>query len=146
MPQCHFFFKWVFYFYFLKLSSLPAPFQIGFYFKIPCLSSSLVLVVSEMIWRRSNAMPTGPQASQLQSQASQQSFSQGISSQHGMFSQLSQNSLNEILTNDQVWVFIFLENFGSFLGYTFFVKSLQPNLTYGLVLFLWFWDAVASTC
>ncbi|XP_059443182.1 putative recombination initiation defects 3 isoform X2 [Corylus avellana] len=51
--------------------------------------------------RRSNAVPTGPQASQLQSQASQQSFSQGISSQHGMFSQLSQNSLNEFLTNDQ---------------------------------------------
>lgn len=67
-----------------------------------------------MIWRRSNARPTGPQASQLQSQASQQSFSQGISSQHGMFSQLSQNSLNEVLTNDQVWVFIFLENFWFF--------------------------------
>ncbi|KAM4094698.1 hypothetical protein ACB094_06G214200 [Castanea mollissima] len=53
--------------------------------------------------RRSSAVPTGPnaQASQLQSQQSQQSFSQGLSSQHGMFSQLSQNSLNEALTNDQ---------------------------------------------
>ncbi|XP_050249622.1 putative recombination initiation defects 3 isoform X2 [Quercus robur] len=53
--------------------------------------------------RRSSAVPTGPnaQASQLQSQQSQQSFSQGFSSQHGMFSQLSQNSLNEALTNDQ---------------------------------------------
>ncbi|XP_041029025.1 putative recombination initiation defects 3 isoform X2 [Juglans microcarpa x Juglans regia] len=51
--------------------------------------------------RRSNSVPTGPQGSQLQSQPSQQSFSQGLSSQHGMFSQLSQNSLNEVLTNDQ---------------------------------------------
>ncbi|KAK7837175.1 hypothetical protein CFP56_021652 [Quercus suber] len=53
--------------------------------------------------RRSSAVPTGPnaQASQLQSQQSQQSFSQGFSSQHGMFSQLSQNSLNEAVTNDQ---------------------------------------------
>ncbi|CAK9165528.1 unnamed protein product, partial [Ilex paraguariensis] len=56
--------------------------------------------------RRSNAAPTGTessvfgksQASQLRSQ---QSFSQGLSSQHGMFSQLSQNSLDEIVTNDQ---------------------------------------------
>ncbi|KAG2679013.1 hypothetical protein I3760_11G030400 [Carya illinoinensis] len=51
--------------------------------------------------RRSNSVPTGPQGSQLHSQPSQQSFSQGLSSQHGMFSQLSQNSLNEVLTNDQ---------------------------------------------
>uniref|UniRef100_A0A2N9FIT6 Protein PAIR1 n=1 Tax=Fagus sylvatica TaxID=28930 RepID=A0A2N9FIT6_FAGSY len=51
--------------------------------------------------RRSSAVPNGMQASQLQSQPSQQSFSQGFSSQHGMFSQLSQNSLNEVLTNDQ---------------------------------------------
>ncbi|KAK4578240.1 hypothetical protein RGQ29_028394 [Quercus rubra] len=60
--------------------------------------------------RRSSAVPTGPnaQASQLQSQQSQQSFSQGLSSQHGMFSQLSQNSLNEALTNDQP-----LQRFGS---------------------------------
>ncbi|KAL4621950.1 hypothetical protein ACB092_06G264000 [Castanea dentata] len=60
--------------------------------------------------RRSSAVPTGPnaQASQLQSQQSQQSFSQGLSSQHGMFSQLSQNSLNEALTNDQS-----LQRFGS---------------------------------
>ncbi|GAB2271712.1 hypothetical protein Dimus_038928 [Dionaea muscipula] len=40
-------------------------------------------------------------ASQLRSQPSQQSFSQGVSSQHGMFTQLSQNSLNEVITNDQ---------------------------------------------
>ncbi|KAH0970630.1 hypothetical protein GBA52_022786 [Prunus armeniaca] len=32
---------------------------------------------------------------------SEQSFSQGFSSQHGMFSQLSQNSLSDVLTNDQ---------------------------------------------
>ncbi|KAA8520638.1 hypothetical protein F0562_014894 [Nyssa sinensis] len=59
--------------------------------------------------RRSNTVLTGPessvfgksQGSQLRSQPSQQSFSQGVSSQHGMFSQLSQNSFDEILTNDQ---------------------------------------------
>ncbi|WCJ22785.1 Protein PAIR1 [Euphorbia peplus] len=51
--------------------------------------------------RRLSAIPTGPQSSQLRSQQSQQSFSQGISSQHGMFSQLSQNSLDEAVTNDQ---------------------------------------------
>ncbi|XP_065864300.1 putative recombination initiation defects 3 [Euphorbia lathyris] len=50
--------------------------------------------------RRLN-MQTGPQSSQLRSQQSQQSFSQGISSQHGMFSQLSQTSLDEAVTNDQ---------------------------------------------
>lgn len=47
-------------------------------------------------------MPNGPQASQLRSQPSEQSFSQGFSSQHGMFSQLSQNSLSDVLINDQV--------------------------------------------
>lgn len=52
--------------------------------------------------RRPNAVPNGPQASQLRSQPSEQSFSQGFSSQHGMFSQLSQNSLSDVLTNDQV--------------------------------------------
>lgn len=43
----------------------------------------------------------GNGSSQIRSQPSQQSFSQGVSSQHGMFSQLSQNSLNEVITNDQ---------------------------------------------
>ncbi|KAH9731948.1 putative recombination initiation defects 3 [Citrus sinensis] len=45
----------------------------------------------------------GPQPSQLRSQPSQsqQSFSQGPSSQLGMFSQLSQSSLDEVLTNEQ---------------------------------------------
>ncbi|KAI8572057.1 hypothetical protein RHMOL_Rhmol01G0168900 [Rhododendron molle] len=56
--------------------------------------------------RRSSIGPSGPgsssvfgrsQGSQLRSQLSQQ----GVSSQHGMFSQLSQNSLDEIVTNDQ---------------------------------------------
>lgn len=59
--------------------------------------------------RRSSAIRSGSepsllgkiQGSQLRSQTSQQSFSQGISSQHGMFSQFSQNSLEEILTNEQ---------------------------------------------
>ncbi|KAG5565799.1 hypothetical protein RHGRI_001654 [Rhododendron griersonianum] len=61
--------------------------------------------------RRSSIGPTGPgsssvfgrsQASQLRSQPSQHSFSQqGVSSQRGMFSQLSQNSLDEVVTNDQ---------------------------------------------
>ncbi|XP_024175876.1 putative recombination initiation defects 3 isoform X2 [Rosa chinensis] len=46
--------------------------------------------------RRSNSVSHGPQGSQLQlrSQPSEQSFSQGLSSQYGMFSQLSQTSLD----------------------------------------------------
>ncbi|XP_038708747.1 putative recombination initiation defects 3 isoform X3 [Tripterygium wilfordii] len=48
--------------------------------------------------RKPNAIPTGPQASQLRSQPLQQSFSQGLSSQHGIF---SQNSLDDTLTLDQ---------------------------------------------
>ncbi|KAL9385437.1 hypothetical protein Peur_022447 [Populus x canadensis] len=52
--------------------------------------------------RRSSSIPVGPQqASQLRSQQSQQSFSQGFSSQHGIFSQISQTSLDEALTIDQ---------------------------------------------
>ncbi|XP_010255343.1 PREDICTED: protein PAIR1 isoform X2 [Nelumbo nucifera] len=59
--------------------------------------------------RRPNAAPTGAdssvfgkiQASQLRSQQSQQSFSQGVSSQLGMSSQLSQNSLDENVANEQ---------------------------------------------
>ncbi|KAJ8749002.1 hypothetical protein K2173_013442 [Erythroxylum novogranatense] len=51
--------------------------------------------------RRLSATTTGTQASQPRSQHSQQSFSQGISSQHGMLSQLSQTSLDEGLINDQ---------------------------------------------
>ncbi|KAG6749515.1 hypothetical protein POTOM_046567 [Populus tomentosa] len=49
--------------------------------------------------RRSSSIPVGSQqASQLRSQQSQQSFSQGFSSQHGIF---SQTSLDEALTIDQ---------------------------------------------
>lgn len=55
-----------------------------------------------IICRRSNALTTGQQAPQLRSQPSQQSFSQGLSSQHGMYSQLSQNSFDEVVTNEQV--------------------------------------------
>ncbi|KAF9668968.1 hypothetical protein SADUNF_Sadunf14G0058600 [Salix dunnii] len=52
--------------------------------------------------RRSSSIPAGPQqASQFRSQQSQQSFSQGFSSQHGIFSQISQTSLDEALTNDR---------------------------------------------
>ncbi|XP_012083385.1 putative recombination initiation defects 3 isoform X2 [Jatropha curcas] len=51
--------------------------------------------------RRLSAIPTGLQTSQLRSQQSQQSFSQGISSQHGLFSQLSQTSFGEPLSNEQ---------------------------------------------
>ncbi|XP_022757359.1 protein PAIR1-like isoform X10 [Durio zibethinus] len=51
--------------------------------------------------RRSSLAPSGPQPSQLRSQLSQQSFSQGISSQHALFSQISQNSLDEVVTTDQ---------------------------------------------
>ncbi|VVA89622.1 unnamed protein product [Arabis nemorensis] len=42
-----------------------------------------------------------PQASQLRSQQSQQSFSQGPSSQRGCFSQMTQSSIDELLINDQ---------------------------------------------
>ncbi|GAV81729.1 hypothetical protein CFOL_v3_25183 [Cephalotus follicularis] len=51
--------------------------------------------------RRPTAVATGAVSSQVRSQLSQQSFSQGLSSQHGMFSQLSQNSMDDVLTNDQ---------------------------------------------
>ncbi|TYH58673.1 hypothetical protein ES332_D08G171400v1 [Gossypium tomentosum] len=51
--------------------------------------------------RRSSLPPSVPQSSQLRSQPSQQSFSQGISSQHALFSQISQSSLDEIVTTDQ---------------------------------------------
>ncbi|XP_022770441.1 protein PAIR1-like isoform X2 [Durio zibethinus] len=51
--------------------------------------------------RRSSLAPSGPRSSQLRSQPSQQSFSQGISSQHALFSQISQSSLDEVVTTDQ---------------------------------------------
>ncbi|XP_061373587.1 putative recombination initiation defects 3 [Gastrolobium bilobum] len=52
--------------------------------------------------RRPNTVSSGMQASQHRSQQSQQSFSQGLSSQHGMLSHFSQNSLDEVVTtNDQ---------------------------------------------
>ncbi|XP_023539314.1 protein PAIR1-like [Cucurbita pepo subsp. pepo] len=50
---------------------------------------------------RSNALTTGQQAPQLRSQPSQQSFSQGLSSLHGTNSQFSQNSFDEVVTNEQ---------------------------------------------
>lgn len=51
--------------------------------------------------RRPTTLQAVGQASQLQTQQhSQQSFSQGPSSQHGLFSQFSQTSVNEVLTND----------------------------------------------
>ncbi|KAF7846780.1 hypothetical protein BT93_L3757 [Corymbia citriodora subsp. variegata] len=51
--------------------------------------------------RRPTALQAGGQASHLQTQQqSQQSFSQGLSSQHGLFSQFSQTSLDDVLTND----------------------------------------------
>lgn len=67
-------------------------------------SSCFFLIISVLLisWRRTSALASGPQASQLRTQQSQQSFSQGISSQHGIVSQLSQSSLDEIVTNDQV--------------------------------------------
>ncbi|KAI7999640.1 Protein PAIR1 [Camellia lanceoleosa] len=63
------------------------------------LNSILVLPPYARFERRSGTVPNGMDRSQ--SQPSQQSFSQGVSSQHGMFFQLSQNSLDEIVTNDQ---------------------------------------------
>ncbi|CAI9769559.1 unnamed protein product [Fraxinus pennsylvanica] len=64
--------------------------------------------------RRSNAGPSGSKSSsifgksqapmqlrsQQQLQQSQQSFSRGVSSQHGLFSSFSQNSQEEALTNE----------------------------------------------
>ncbi|XP_030540885.1 putative recombination initiation defects 3 isoform X3 [Rhodamnia argentea] len=51
--------------------------------------------------RRPTTLQAVGQASQLQTQQhSQQSFSQGLSSQHGLFSQFSQTSLDEVLAND----------------------------------------------
>ncbi|KAL8172466.1 LOW QUALITY PROTEIN: hypothetical protein V2J09_024270 [Rumex salicifolius] len=43
----------------------------------------------------------GGQNSLVRTQPSQQSFSQGISSQHGMFSQFSQSSHEDVITTDQ---------------------------------------------
>ncbi|CAN0824858.1 Putative recombination initiation defects 3, partial [Linum grandiflorum] len=51
--------------------------------------------------RLSSVQPGTQQSSQLRSGSSQQSFSQGFSSQHGMFSQFSQTSLDEAFVNDQ---------------------------------------------
>ncbi|CAA7026100.1 unnamed protein product [Microthlaspi erraticum] len=53
--------------------------------------------------RRSSVGPPEAQASQqqLRSQQSQQSFSQGPSSQRGCFSQMTQSSVDELLINDQ---------------------------------------------
>ncbi|CAI0472192.1 unnamed protein product [Linum tenue] len=51
--------------------------------------------------RRMSGIQPGSQPSQLRSQPSQQSFPHGFSSQHGVFSQLSQNSLDEAFTIDQ---------------------------------------------
>ncbi|GMN44924.1 hypothetical protein TIFTF001_014127 [Ficus carica] len=61
-----------------------------------------VLVVKLLRARIKNVGPYahGPQTSQLRSQVSQQSMSQ-VSSQHGVFSQFSQNSFDEAPTNDQ---------------------------------------------
>lgn len=53
--------------------------------------------------RRPNNVSNGLQASQHRSQPSQQSFSQGLSSQQGIMSHFSQSSLDEAITvNDQV--------------------------------------------
>ncbi|XP_027905967.1 protein PAIR1 [Vigna unguiculata] len=52
--------------------------------------------------RKANNVSSGLQVSHSQhrTQPSQQSFSQGLSSQHGLLSHLSQNSLDEAVTND----------------------------------------------
>ena len=52
--------------------------------------------------KRSTTISSKLQASQLRSQPSQQSFSNGLSSQPVMLSQFSQNSLDEVVTNEQV--------------------------------------------
>lgn len=80
-----------------------------------CIFVWIVMLSDLFVWflcvnvrRRQNAAATGVESSilgknqppQLRSQQSQQSFSQG--SQHGFFSQLSQNSPDDVITNDQV--------------------------------------------
>ncbi|KAL3639506.1 hypothetical protein CASFOL_017413 [Castilleja foliolosa] len=60
--------------------------------------------------RRSSVVPSGldsssiygrsQTASQLRPQQSQMTLSQGASSQHGIFSQFSHNSQDEVLTNE----------------------------------------------
>lgn len=50
----------------------------------------------------SSAFGRSQTASQLRPQQSQLTLSQGISSQHGLFSQFSQNSQDDILTNEVV--------------------------------------------
>jgi hypothetical protein len=61
--------------------------------------------------RKTNNVSNGLQASQQhRSQPSQQSFSQGLSSQQGILSHFSQSSLDEAVTaNDQVRLFSFDE-------------------------------------
>ncbi|KAM7277019.1 hypothetical protein ACFE04_018885 [Oxalis oulophora] len=51
--------------------------------------------------RPSIGATTGLQGSQHRTQPSQQLFSQGFSSQHGLFSQFSQSSIDEPFTNEQ---------------------------------------------
>lgn len=73
--------------------------QQGSVIKIAALMISVVVEYN----RRPNTVSSGLQASQHRSQPSQQSFSQGLSSQHGVFSHFSQRSLDEaVTTNDQV--------------------------------------------
>ena len=63
------------------------------------------------------------QAPSQQQQRSQQSLSQGLSSQHhAIFSQFSQNSQDETLTNDRVYLKAFLDLIFIFLkhGLTYF--------------------------
>lgn len=115
-----------------------------------------------MIWnttrRKSNAAPSGLQASQLRTQPSgpsQQSFSQGLSSQHALLSQFSQNSLDEALTNDQViscfltcfWHFFFLI-YNFFFNYLFtWVERLLISMFLGNLIalyesHLWRWKTL----
>ncbi|XP_027337787.1 protein PAIR1 [Abrus precatorius] len=68
------------------------------------LSSISVFPPPLLYSRKTSAVSSGLQASHSQhrSQPSQQSFSQGLSSQHGILSHFSQNSLDEaVTTNDQ---------------------------------------------
>ncbi|XP_058743988.1 putative recombination initiation defects 3 isoform X3 [Vicia villosa] len=66
------------------------------------LSSISVFPPPHIFSRRPNNVSNGLQASQHRSQPSQQSFSQGISSQQGILSHFSQSSLDEAITaNDQ---------------------------------------------
>ncbi|KAK4770323.1 hypothetical protein SAY87_030855 [Trapa incisa] len=92
----------------LKCNDFPPKFSVAFSPEEETRAYGLILLYSKSIinngvcYRRPSATAAGVQASQIHSQQqSQQSFSQGISAQHGIFSQISQNSSDDFPSNEQ---------------------------------------------